>query len=236
MVQGLAPLKAVHVEGRTGRKISVIRGANGQLHAIDFHCFHNGGPLGEGSIEDIEDIGTVVRCPWHHYVIDVSTGERLIRRDTDGSSGVPCWQREPKKQRTHSVYTDAHGEVCITISERDTARPVESLESDAYNLPLDPALRPHGAGSASIAFTCRKSRATEAVLRATGLNAATPTVTTKRSIDAARTTASATVETIAAPLHSPSTLKQTTLDSLFSPIAKRETAGPLEHEAMDTSS
>ena len=37
---------------------------------IDGVCPHEGGPLGEGSIED----GRVV-CPWHGYAFDVHTGE-----------------------------------------------------------------------------------------------------------------------------------------------------------------
>lgn len=42
----------------------------GQFAALDNRCPHQGGPLGEGSIED----GTL-RCPWHGWDFDPLTGE-----------------------------------------------------------------------------------------------------------------------------------------------------------------
>lgn len=36
---------------------------------MDNACAHRGGPLGEGLLE-----GTVVRCPWHGWRWDVTTG------------------------------------------------------------------------------------------------------------------------------------------------------------------
>ncbi len=41
----------------------------GQYGALDNHCPHQGGPLGEGSIE-----GGMVRCPWHGWDYDPLTG------------------------------------------------------------------------------------------------------------------------------------------------------------------
>jgi nitrite reductase/ring-hydroxylating ferredoxin subunit len=43
---------------------------NGAIAVLDGVCPHEGGPLGEGIIED----GRVV-CPWHAYAFDVRTGE-----------------------------------------------------------------------------------------------------------------------------------------------------------------
>lgn len=40
-----------------------------QYGALDNHCPHQGGPLGEGSIED-----GLLRCPWHGYDYDPLTG------------------------------------------------------------------------------------------------------------------------------------------------------------------
>src|SRR5579863_9768437 len=42
----------------------------GTIAVLDGTCPHEGGPLGEGSIEN----GRVV-CPWHSYAFDVHTGE-----------------------------------------------------------------------------------------------------------------------------------------------------------------
>jgi len=44
----------------------------GEFHAIDNHCTHEGGPLGEGMI-----FGSTVSCPWHFAEFDVTTGESL---------------------------------------------------------------------------------------------------------------------------------------------------------------
>jgi len=41
----------------------------GAIAVLDGTCPHEGGPLGEGIIED----GRVV-CPWHAYAFDVRTG------------------------------------------------------------------------------------------------------------------------------------------------------------------
>ena len=40
-----------------------------QYGALDNHCPHQGGPLGEGELA-----GTVVTCPWHEWRFDVRTG------------------------------------------------------------------------------------------------------------------------------------------------------------------
>lgn len=60
-------------EGRvfvTGGKQIAVFNVNGEFHAIDNTCVHQGGPLGEGFLE-----GTVVTCPWHAWKYDVTTGE-----------------------------------------------------------------------------------------------------------------------------------------------------------------
>jgi 3-phenylpropionate/trans-cinnamate dioxygenase ferredoxin component len=42
----------------------------GTLYAIDNVCPHQGGPLGEGYLEE----DGVVSCPWHAWNFDVRTG------------------------------------------------------------------------------------------------------------------------------------------------------------------
>src|SRR6476620_6880754 len=42
----------------------------GTYAALDNHCPHQGGPLGEGSIEN-----GLLRCPWHGYDYDPLTGK-----------------------------------------------------------------------------------------------------------------------------------------------------------------
>ena len=54
-----------------GRSIAVTR-CGGKLGALANHCPHQGGPLGEGSIEN-----GLLRCPWHGYDYDLLVSSNL---------------------------------------------------------------------------------------------------------------------------------------------------------------
>ena len=60
-VPGEARVRSVTVDGRS---VALTR-CGGRLGALDNHCPHQGGPLGEGSIEK-----GLLRCPWHGYDYD----------------------------------------------------------------------------------------------------------------------------------------------------------------------
>ena len=45
-----------------GHKSVALVHYDGQFSALDNHCPHQGGPLGEGSIEN-----GLLRCPWHGF-------------------------------------------------------------------------------------------------------------------------------------------------------------------------
>jgi len=60
-----------------------IFNVDGRLHAIDNTCPHQGGPLGEGYLED----DAVVSCPWHGWTFDVRTGVSPI----DPEMKVACY-------------------------------------------------------------------------------------------------------------------------------------------------
>ena len=63
-----------------------------QYGALDNHCPHQGGPLGEGSIEK-----GMLRCPWHGYDYDPLTGT-----PPSGFSDAPkCF---PLEVRTDGIY------------------------------------------------------------------------------------------------------------------------------------
>ena len=53
-------------------RIVALFNVDGQFHALDGICPHQGGPLGRGSLE-----GHVVTCPWHGWQYDVRTGQHL---------------------------------------------------------------------------------------------------------------------------------------------------------------
>ena len=46
--------------------------ADGKLYAVEDVCTHDGGPLGEGSLE-----GCAIECPRHGAQFDIRTGEVL---------------------------------------------------------------------------------------------------------------------------------------------------------------
>ncbi len=129
-----------------GRFVSVIRhvdrGGRARLYCIDSICFHAGGPLALGDIEEIQDRPCLV-CPWHFYSIALEDGQKYYRQATvqDGRAMAGDWQSVGVRQRTHEVdaredglwvrlstWTDknAAGE----IQEEDAAR--GRIESDRY--------------------------------------------------------------------------------------------------------
>jgi len=73
------------------RTIALTR-CGGRFGALDNHCPHQGGPLGEGSIE-----GGLLRCPWHGYDYDPITG-----RPPAGFSDAP--EAFPVEVRADGVY------------------------------------------------------------------------------------------------------------------------------------
>jgi nitrite reductase (NADH) small subunit len=62
------PGRALEVSA-SGRPLCVAN-LNGEICVLDGICPHEGGPLGEGTLEQ----GSVV-CPWHSFAFDLHTGE-----------------------------------------------------------------------------------------------------------------------------------------------------------------
>ncbi len=52
-----------------GESVALFK-LQGCFYAVDNICPHEGGPLGEGSLE-----GSLVTCPWHAWQFDVKTGQ-----------------------------------------------------------------------------------------------------------------------------------------------------------------
>jgi nitrite reductase/ring-hydroxylating ferredoxin subunit len=59
-----------------GKHVAVFN-VDGQFHAIDNVCLHQGGPLAEGELD-----GCVVTCPWHGWTYDVTSGQSPDDPDT----------------------------------------------------------------------------------------------------------------------------------------------------------
>lgn len=69
-VLGEGRVRSVTVDGRS---IALTR-CGPTLGALENHCPHQGGPLGEGSIEK-----GLLRCPWHGYDYDPLTDQSRSR-------------------------------------------------------------------------------------------------------------------------------------------------------------
>jgi pyruvate oxidase len=91
--------------GRTSLALTHFHGAYG---ALDDHCPHQGGPLGEGSIEK-----GWLRCPWHGYDYDPITG-----------TPPPGFTDAPKH---HDVEVRDDGVYVALPPEHDRARTVSDL-------------------------------------------------------------------------------------------------------------
>ncbi len=98
-------------EGRV-MTVSITRGDNvkqvclthhkGQYAALDNACPHQGGPLGEGSIECDENGDCYLRCPWHGWDFDPITGKPPGGYD----DGIPTY---PVEVRDDGIYVGMEG-------------------------------------------------------------------------------------------------------------------------------
>ena len=79
-----------------GRSVALSR-CDGRVGALENRCPHQGGPLGEGSIEK-----GWLRCPWHGYDYDPATG-----RPPEGfADGVPALEVEDRADGVYVALAD----------------------------------------------------------------------------------------------------------------------------------
>lgn len=112
-------------EGRvktvTARTTSIcLSHFDGQWAAMDNHCPHQRGPLGEGSIERGSDGKCWIRCPWHGWDFDPLTGappgghedsgQKLYPLRIDGDEIFIGLEPEPPHERT---VTDVMAETMV---------------------------------------------------------------------------------------------------------------------------
>ena len=64
------------LETVAGNHVVALFNVDGKFHALDGVCPHQGGPLGQGSLN-----GCIVTCPWHGWQFDVQTGANQINRN-----------------------------------------------------------------------------------------------------------------------------------------------------------
>lgn len=71
------------------------------LYAMDHGCYHHGGPLVDGEIEDFGNT-LCVSCPWHKYKISLQTGECLYV-GLDFTTKTQLVKSKGIKQRVHPI-------------------------------------------------------------------------------------------------------------------------------------
>lgn len=81
-----------------GRKTLALVHFDGQYAAMDNRCPHQGGPLGEGSIEKGIDEKCWLRCPWHGWDFDPITGKPPGGHEDSGQEMFPV------EIRTDGIY------------------------------------------------------------------------------------------------------------------------------------
>ncbi|XP_062237692.1 Rieske domain-containing protein [Platichthys flesus] len=120
---------------KAGRVTKLVNGCRdvlvlfhqGQLHAMDMRCYHSGGALQHGDIEEFNGRQCIV-CPWHKYKITLAEGEGLYQA-VDDPLVKPLrtrWCSKGVKQRIHQV-TEVNGDVYVTLDDS-----IEAIESDIY--------------------------------------------------------------------------------------------------------
>ena len=67
---------------------------DGEYHAMDNRCPHQGGPLGEGSIEKGKSGECMLRCPWHGWDFDPKTGRPPGGHEDSGQTMYPLEVRD----------------------------------------------------------------------------------------------------------------------------------------------
>lgn len=93
-----------------GRYVTLLQ-YDGNLFCIDSTCYHAGGPLGLGDIEELLGEPCIV-CPWHMYKVTLTGGEKLYQSLEMGPDRklVPGgWKKKEMAQRVHKVARKRDG-------------------------------------------------------------------------------------------------------------------------------
>ncbi|GAB5370995.1 hypothetical protein AAMO2058_001541000 [Amorphochlora amoebiformis] len=112
-----------------GRKVSVVVHKT-NIYCLDSICYHTGGPLTLGDIEEING-DPCLKCPWHKYPVSLTCGKKysqLVEFDSNGKLRKTNGWSTGKNivQRTHKAEIK-EGKVFITLSKDDS-----KIKSDTY--------------------------------------------------------------------------------------------------------
>jgi len=110
---------------KSKRQFAIFRTSDNRIYAIDQFCYHMGGPLDRGDIEDLKVYYTsqqresyskkhsCVVCPWHHYYISLQSGESFYL-DMDRH-----YKSKGQRQRTYPlVYESTSLDIYLELDHR----------------------------------------------------------------------------------------------------------------------
>ncbi|KAM8960796.1 Rieske domain-containing protein [Pelodytes ibericus] len=124
--------KSKQIRATVNNREVVIFYDEGKYHALDLRCYHAGGPLHLGEIEDI-DGQTCIVCPWHKYKIALATGEGFYQGiDPQSPNKTKMWYSKGIRQRTHKV-TVRNGGVYVTLSDTTIRYESDDYASKTYD-------------------------------------------------------------------------------------------------------
>ena len=105
------PREGQRIHTRVNNRYVTIFRNKGNLSCIDAICHHAGGPLTLGNLQEIEDLGTVVLCPWHKYMVSIEDGTTVYKavEVINVKPVVTGWTRGRMVQRSHLVTEDSGG-------------------------------------------------------------------------------------------------------------------------------
>ncbi|XP_019736820.1 Rieske domain-containing protein isoform X1 [Hippocampus comes] len=108
-----------------GRDVLILYHQGG-FYALDYYCYHAGGKLETGDIEEIGGTLCII-CPKHKYKISLAKGEGLCKTiDKTQNPPMPKWFSKGVKQRVHTVR-ETNGDVYVELSKMPGW-----IESDYY--------------------------------------------------------------------------------------------------------
>ncbi|KAK3555663.1 hypothetical protein QTP86_025744 [Hemibagrus guttatus] len=109
-------IKAKRTSVSIADRVVVVVYHQGVFYTMDQYCYHAGGSLLNGDIEEIDKKLCIV-CPKHKYKISLADGEGLHNTSNPkDKSQPPCWRSKGIKQRVHKV-TEVDGDIYVTLSE-----------------------------------------------------------------------------------------------------------------------
>eukprot|EP01100_Stratorugosa_tubuloviscum_P008747 TRINITY_DN363_c3_g1_i2.p1 TRINITY_DN363_c3_g1~~TRINITY_DN363_c3_g1_i2.p1 ORF type:complete len:359 (-),score=141.78 TRINITY_DN363_c3_g1_i2:299-1375(-) len=88
-VELLSSIKyAKQIQLPDGRFVTLFH-YNHQYYCVDSACFHKGGPLLVGDIEELDE-RTCIKCPIHNFRIDLKSGELVIKNQSGPTKSRVC--------------------------------------------------------------------------------------------------------------------------------------------------